>query len=108
MLWMYPQQLSNRMVKVSPEDSIEHDLIYSIEKISVSILGLYLLFNAISDLVFNISNYLIMWATIEGDFPLAAYNYPVLIATVVELFFALWLFFKTKSIVSFIHNKAKG
>lgn len=96
-----PQTISNKLIKTKEIklDKIETDtLLY----VGIIVTGLILLFYSISDIVFHLSNYYVIKGKIDGEFPIFAYDYPLLIATAVELVFSLSLILKTKAIIKFI------
>ena len=104
LLFAFPVTIANRFV-ASPNDEMDtkFDLV-AIELVLIRTLGLLLLYFAISDLVFHLSNLYIVKSDLGDKFSIEAYRYPYLIATAAEFIFAFWLLVGTKNIVSFIKN----
>ena len=75
-------------------------------QLGLILIGFVLLFYSISDIVFHATNYIILKNDIGMEMSILNYDYPSVIATLIELIFSLALITKTKNIVSFInlHN----
>ncbi len=103
LLITFPRMVSNSVIFNDKAVDSSIDL-KAIEIIAIRVLGVLLLFWAVSDLVFHISNYMMYRSVNQDSFPLVAYNYPVLIATVVEFVFAAWLLMGTNSVVQLLRR----
>ncbi len=103
LLITFPRKVSDSTIFSGNTEDTSIDL-SGIEVIAIRILGILLLFWAVSDLVFHISNFIMYRSVNQGDFPLAAYNYPVLIATAVEFVFAAWLLMGTNRVIQLLRK----
>ncbi len=102
LLVAFPYKISSKLVfkeNIQPDTDAN---LKRIEIIAIRILGLLLLYFAISDIVFHTSNYIMLRSINQQDFPVAAYNYPYIITTAVELLFALWLLAGTNNVISLL------
>ncbi len=97
-----PFKVSDSVILGATRLSHKGDLA-QLEVIAIRVLGLLLLFWATSDLVYHVSNHLMM-SSADPGFPGYVYNYPYLIATVVELVFALWLLFGTNGVLALLRQ----
>ena len=98
-----PQTISNKLIQTK-EIQLEKINTDTLLYVGIIITGSILLFYSLSDIVFHVSNYFVLKGNIDGEFPIYAYNYPAVIATVVELLFSLSLILKTKVIIKFIQK----
>lgn len=103
LLITFPSKVSNAVIFDGKAVKSSVDL-NGIEIIIIRALGILLLFWAVSDLVFHISNYMRYRSVDQGSFPLVAYNYPVVIATAVEFVFAAWLLMGTNNVVQLLRK----
>jgi len=62
------------------------------EEVLIKLLGLYFVFHSLSDVVFHISNYYMLSDDIS-DFTVQGYNYPLVVATVVEIILSVIMIF---------------
>ncbi len=100
----FPAAVTNKLISGEGETNIASIDILATERIAFSALGLYLLFRVISDLFFHgTSIYLALKA---GD--IAQYNtgyehpYALVVATLAEFTFALYLLFGSAGLVRFL------
>ena len=96
-----PQTISDLVVELKETSKYELEpdtLLY----ICIVITGFMFLFYSISDIVFHISNYFFLKNQIQDEISILNYDYPGLIATVVEMLYSLALILKAKSIMLFI------
>ena len=56
-LWFFPAPVANTIIKKDSEVLSQNQFLLSLENIGIRILGLYLLFQGISDLVYNVIKY---------------------------------------------------
>lgn len=103
-LFKFPSLVADQIIVGSEGlSSCEFDF-ERLEIILIRVLGLLLCFYAISDLVFHVSN-IVQFSRVPAiQFPLSAYNYSYLIATVVEFIFALWLLMGTKGVIQVLNR----
>ena len=107
-IFIKPEKITNKIINGTKETT-EKDKEISLEKIEricLSTLGFYVLFQASSDLVFNVANFI--QAVNSSSYP-AQFSYsliftPSFIATIAECLFAFWLIFKTKGILKIVNN----
>ena len=57
LLWLFPASVSNTIIKNDLNVTSQDKLLLGIEKVGIRILGLYLLYHGISDLVANYASY---------------------------------------------------
>ncbi len=98
----FPYSLSDRLI-CSKEDLSELNL-ERFEIMAMRLLGLVLLYLGVSDLAFHLSNFMLMRSDIGQEFGASAYNYPYLLATLVELVFALLLLMRARGIQALLHR----
>lgn len=104
LLWKFPGTIANKIV---PSDNqVNSRTTEEIEIIAFSVLGLYLLFNAVSDIAYHLSFYH-KTKDIAGDGAILVEPYSFIIATVIEIIFALVLLFGSKYLVHFF-RKIRG
>lgn len=102
LLFMFPITIANRIVTPSSNEvDTKLDLV-SIELVLIRVLGLLLVYFAISDLVFHLSNLYLVKRDLGSNFSIQAYRYPYLIATAAEFIFAFWLLVGTRNVVNLI------
>ena len=104
LLFTFPRTVANRIVEYSSDEPETQFNFEIVEMLLVRILGLALLYYAVSDLVFHIANLLHVRKGLGSDFSMHAYNYSYFIATIVELVIAFWLLAGTKSVIKFMQN----
>ena len=96
-----PKSIEEMVIKIKEPTSTEFET-KQILYICIVITGFVFLFYSLSDLVFHISNYIFLKNQIEDEISILNYDYPGLIATVVELLFSLALILKAKTIITII------
>ncbi len=101
-MWFFPGTINNKIIERNKELPISADSLIQVEQIAVCILGLILMFFALSDMTFNLvyvvaSNY--EDSAKLNTFKVGAANWGHILGTLVEIFFALFLLIKTKGIV---------
>lgn len=102
LLVLFPYSISDKVVFAAKSENEFKTQIHEIEIVAIRILGLLLLYWAISDAVFHATNFMMLKPEVQSDFPLSAYNYPYMITTVVEAICALWLLVGTRQVVYFL------
>ncbi len=103
-LFKFPSLVADQIITGSEGLSNDGFDFKKLEIVLIRVLGLLLCFYAISDLVFHLSNITQFSREPTIQFPLNAYNYSYLIATVVEFIFAFWLLVGTKGIVQILNK----
>jgi len=102
LLFSFPYSISNKIITTSKEQNESKYDSAEIEVILIRLLGLLLLYNALSDLVFHLADILIFRNELGNNFPIEAYNYSYLFATIVEFIFSFWLLAGTSSVVRIV------
>ena len=106
LLWFFPAPVANTVIKNDLEVTSKNDFIHGIENIGIRILGIYLLYHGISDLVFNIMSY-------RQEIELVRENINILgkgntkvalIVTGVEIILSIFLIFGANVISTFIRR----
>ena len=101
LLFQFPNTISKAFIEVTPKS-------FKIEKpdellfVGCILIGIIFLFFSSSDLIFHVSTAMLLHYSSEYDLTLATFDYPSLIATVIELLFSLILIFKTKTLLTLI------
>ena len=105
-LIIFPYKISNKLVveQSKPEDANSE---HSIQITGIRLLGLLLLFWAISDLVFHFFIYFIYRDMVEASFGAGAYDYASLLATIAEFIFATLLLYKANTISCYLNKVGK-
>ncbi len=101
-----PYKISNNLLfnsEVATNDSDSNNL----QIIAIRLLGLLLLFWSVSDAVFHLFNYLLLRNLADTSFQISAYNYPLIIATGVEIVIAVIFLKNAKNISAYLHTVCK-
>lgn len=106
-LFLFPYRISNHLLFKSESSSTPDNLTNQFQVVAIRLLGLLLLFWAVSDIVFHIFNYLMMRDLAGVTFPVSAYNYPLIVATGAEILFAYVLLTKAKTISLYLNSVGK-
>ena len=106
LLWLFPARVTNTIVMNESRDSDKSELLLDLEKIGIRVMGIYLLYHGISDLVANFTSYRYALSMFEGTIgsPDMSKYYVSFIATAVELFMSLFLILGTKGISNAIRK----
>ncbi len=105
LLITFPYKVSDSVLTKYSDSSNLKDL-EGLEIIAYRFLGLLLLYWAVSDLVFHVSNYIMLKSLSQQQFPVSDHNhnYPYLIATIAEFAFAFWLLSGTKNVINILRR----
>lgn len=106
-LFLFPYKISNHLLFKSESVSMPDDLTGQFQIVAIRLLGLLLLFWAVSDIVFHIFNYLMLRNLADASFSVSAYNYPLIVATGAEILFAYILLTKAKDISLYLNAVGK-
>lgn len=109
LMLVFPGTIGNRIIPAEKLSELPSTYLTQLEQLAMTLLGVYLLFRAISDLVLNLSK--LLWVrhlmTI-GELRVSNYLFPdtvgYLAATVVEGAIAVWLIFGSSRILAFVHK----
>ncbi len=102
LLFTFPNAIANRIIKKSDVESSFDSK--ELEMVAFAVLGMYLLFNVVSDLFFHlVSLYLANTKGLPYDTG-ADHPYALIIATLAELAFALYLLLGSKSLVAVLRS----
>lgn len=104
-MWFFPKSITNKIIKNNNESIDANKITAEIEQIAITVLGLILLFFALSDLTFNLVNIFLVNKENYGSFSLikiSAEDWGHLVGTLVELTFAIFLIVRTKGIIIII------
>ena len=104
---LFPATLANKIVRTSEEIKTNEEFTSSFQLVAFGVLGFYLLFNVISDFVYNFTYLYQIDGLTNKDNPLIIDAYARIVATVAELIFALYLLFGTKSLVALLNRVRK-
>ena len=102
-----PYKISNQYVLEEEISVKNNEKVNHLQIIGIRLLGLLLLFWSISDMVFHFFNYLMLKEDSGVSLPISGYNSPLIIATIVELVFALFLLNKSKTISEYLELSEK-
>jgi hypothetical protein len=106
-LWFFPSRVANTIVRSDPASkSMEAGWAPELESIGVALLGLFLLYRAVSDLVYYVMEHQAKAAMLGNVRALDDFN-ALMTATIVEFVFALILMLRAEGIVSLL-RKARG
>jgi len=99
---LFPSTLVNKLVSSSSKIKTNEAFSSMLQVVAFGLLGLYLLFNVVSDFAYNFSYLYQIDGLTNDDNPLIIDTYARIVATVAELFFALYLLFGTNRLVAFL------
>lgn len=105
---LMPSAVTNKLVKGDKLSASPPGFFFDLERVALSVLGVFLLFNALSDIAYH-SAFILKGKElmIEGLFPgekLRLERYAALVATVFELALALWLIFGAKGLLNILNR----
>ena len=106
-LFKFPHTFSDTFIKIDT-DNLNKPETKEYLYLGLILVGFILLFYSLSDIVFHLSNYLFLKNFSDIEVTLLNYDYPSLIATVIELVFSITLIFKTKPIILFVKKHGEG
>ena len=109
LMLVFPGTISNRIIPGGKLSELPNIYLPQLERLAMTLLGVYLLFRAISDFVFQLSKLLWVRHLISiGEVPTLSYLPPdtvgYLIATVVEGAVAIWLTVGSAGILAFVRK----
>jgi formate hydrogenlyase subunit 3/multisubunit Na+/H+ antiporter MnhD subunit len=102
-LFLFPYKLSNKLI-VTPDTTDQSHISNAYQTIGIRILGLLLLFWSVSDMVFTLFNYLMLRDPSETLVSVSTVSYPYVIATTVEILFAIFLLRYSSKISAYINE----
>jgi hypothetical protein len=106
MLLLFPYKISNKLIVAADLSERNHSTsLYQL--IAIRLLGVLLLFWSVSDMVFTLGTYLMLRDVTETAVPISALNYPYLVATGVELVFAIVLIRNSNRISTYLDEISK-
>ncbi len=106
-LIVFPANILKIMVPNKKQKIVDdNSRLFLNDRIAIVGLSLYLMFESMSDLVFHIASIFVLKSSITGGFPIGAYNYPVVIASFVEIIFSALLIWKSEYISIKINNRS--
>jgi len=107
LLWFFPATIANTVIRVTPSaKEFKAEWHFEFERIGVSLLGLYLLYRGISDIIYQVMAHRSKVA-ILGEIR-APDDYSALVtATIAELVIAILFVFQSRGIVGLL-RKARG
>jgi hypothetical protein len=95
-LWLFPARVANTIVHPGPPDGASPGWAVTLERIGMSLLGIFLFFQALSYL----ANHVVLYRAQRAVDPQAVHHfYPALAAATVQLAFALLLVLRSEGIV---------
>ena len=101
-MWFFPGAINNKIIGHDSELSLNNKTLNELERIAVTVLGLILMFYALSDITFHIV-YVVAQnheaSAKLNTFMVGAENWALIFATVVEIMFALYLLIKTNGLL---------
>lgn len=104
LMWQFPNTIANKIIKPDTEEKpTDSKLGLEIQTIAFSVLGIYLLFNAFSDVIYHLSYYYkTMKASGTGYMEISTYAF--IVATCAEIIFASVLLFGGKGVAEFLRK----
>lgn len=109
LMLVFPSTIGNRIIPAEKLSELPTTYLPQLEQLAMTLLGIYLLFKAISDLVLNLSK--LFWAhhlINIGELRASNYLFPdtvgYLAATVVEGAIAIWLIIGSSGILAFVRK----
>ena len=102
-LFLFPYKLSNKLI-VTPDTTDQSDINNAYQMIGIRLLGLLLLFWSVSDMVFTLFNYLMLRDPSKTLVSVSTVSYPYVIATTVEILFAIFLLRYSSKISAYINE----
>jgi hypothetical protein len=102
-LFLFPYKLSNKLI-VTPDTTEPSDLSNTYQVIGIRLLGLLLLFWSVSDMVFTLFSYLMLRDPSKSLVSVSTISYPYVIATTIEILFALFLLRYSNKISAYINE----
>jgi hypothetical protein len=98
LLWLFPRRLANTIVHPGlPPDGVDPDWAVKLEQVGMSLLGVFLLFQALSGLASHVTLYR---ADIEIDLYAPRDLYPAVVGRLVQVAVALLLVLRSHGIVN--------
>ncbi|MDH5573294.1 MAG: hypothetical protein OEY89_16145 [Gammaproteobacteria bacterium] len=105
-LFKFPNTFSDAFIKIETNNLGKPEITEYLY-LGLVLIGFILFFYALSDIVFHISNYFWIKNFTEIEPTLMNFDYPSVIATIIELIFSMAIIIKTKPIIQFVkkHNE---
>ena len=98
-LFKFPKTFSDAFVKLDEPVSVNATELFTL---GLKLVGFVLLFYALSDAIYWIAYYIQLKIATGASITIMNFDFPAVIATVVELLFALSLILKTKTMTGFV------
>lgn len=102
LLWFFPSTLSSKFA--NPNETLDKDSINIFGDFLISIVGLYILANAVPDLIYFVSLYII---SSSENIEILPFDRAAFVATVVEIIIGLFLLYGSSLIHKFIQRLKK-
>lgn len=105
-LWFFPAVVANTIVRVDSETKGSTDFGFELERIGVALLGLYFLYQAVSDIIYQTMVHrakVALLGSVRAPDDFSAF----ITAIAVEIVLALLLLFQSKGVVNLM-RKARG
>jgi len=102
MMWFFPGTMTNKMLDKSIDSAPSKGAFEEFERIAITVLGVTLLFFALSDLTFNLAFVYVTHMQNAGvitAFSISAQDWGHILGTLVEIMFALILLLKAKGVM---------
>lgn len=105
-MWYLPGKIANAVFRQESEEKYSSKLLFDLESIAISILGLYLFVSAASDVAFHIYRWYQTVRFASGDardfVNIDTYGY--IAATIVELIFSLIFIFRSRGLLRLLQS----
>jgi hypothetical protein len=101
LLWFYPSTISSKLSAPTENLNVESDYEKALGEILIAVLGLYIIANAIPDLIFHIVLYIV---SNNQNLQILPIDRAASIATIVELIIGLFLLYGSGLIQKFIQR----
>lgn len=107
LMWSFPRTITNKIFEKEIEPAGSNRAIEEIERIAVTVLGLTLLFFALSDLIFNLVY--VYFTNKENmsvitSFRISPEDWGHIIGTIIEIIFALVILLKAQGVILLIRR----
>lgn len=97
----FPNSFSDTYIRLKPDELVKLNANEYLQ-LGLILIGVILVFYSLSDLIVHIGDYFSLKNKTGAAPTILNYDYPVLIATIVEFIFSLFLIIKPKSVIVFI------
>lgn len=104
-LFKFPNSFSDTYISLNTNE-LEKLNINEYLQLGLILIGVILVFYSLSDLVVHITDYFFLKNKTGATPTILNYDYPILIATIVEFMFSIFLILKPKSVIVFIRKNS--